>query len=359
MKTILFYALTALLGLAMPTTSMAEHVKEEWACYSANNYRGSKKMIRPGEYQNCSKWRYNSWKTQCAVKLIYYKKNGQKGEKILRGDVRDLRSQMRSWKDLKYGYNAGWRNIYKAVFYCPNGRNPGAQKPSDPLVGGNYDTYLRKGQCVVWKGSNYGQQFKSYQVGRKYYTKSIPFKFASMRLPKGYIMMFTYRSKTGRSKTYQCKTDIRDMKYLANTWDIHDKRNPWGAIQYFELQKKVSGSPNGGNGQKAYLGKDWYNRYKTGYIVFSEHKYFDGDYEAKPNGDYDHRKLGFHPLSIYVPKANRYVIMEYKAKNGKIKSEVIKKSIDDLDRYLYHLGVHKSYKKTPYKAVKRFAVIRQ
>ncbi len=360
MKSILIFTLMALMGLALPATSFGENLKEEFVCYSSNNYRGQKKMFRSGEYTNTSQWRYNSWKTNCAVKLYYHTKNGRKAERTLKGDVRDLRSQMRGWKDLKYGYRAGWRNIYKAVFFCADDRGQGPKKPPRNTGSNdqNYNKLLNSGHCVVWKGSGYGQDYVSYKPGQKYFTRNLKFRFASMRLPNDYLVMFTYRSKSGRSKTYECKTDVRDMKYIANTWDVRDKRNPWSAIQYFEIKKK--GNTNtGGGANKAYLSKEWYNRYKTGYIVFSEHKYYDGDYEAKPNGDYDYRKLGFHPLSIYVPKANRYVIMEYKAKNGKIKSAVIKKSIDDLDRYLYHLGVYKDYKKTPYKAVKRFAVIRQ
>ena len=365
MKSILVITLIALFGLAMPADAGAERSKDAWVCYASNNYRGSMKTIRPGEYTNCSQWRYNSWKTSCAVKLVYYKRNGQKGEKVLKGDVRDLKSQMRGWRDLKYGSRGLWRNIHKAVFYCggeadkPNTR-PGT-KPNRPGSAGNYLSYLKKGQCVAFKSANYNQQFKPYQPGRKYSARSLDFQFASMRLPKDYLVMFTYKTRSGRSKEYVCKTDIRDIANIARSWDIRDKRNPWSYIQHFELRKASANQPStgGGNDNKAYLGKEWYNRYKTGYIVFSEHKYYDGDYEAKPNGDYDYRKLGFHPLSIYVPKSNRYVIMEYKAANGKIKSEVIKKSIHDLDRYLYHLGVHKDYKRTPYKAVKRFAVIRQ
>lgn len=361
MKSILIFTLIALFGLAIPAETSAEISKDAWVCYSSNNYRGSMKTIRPGEYKNCSNWRYNSWKTTCSVKFYYYKKNGQKGEKVLKGDVKDLKSKMRGWKDLKYGYKGLWRNIHRAVFYCGGGADQPINKPSNGIVTGNYHSYLRKGHCVAFKASNYNQKFVSYQPGKKYSARNIDFQFVSLRLPKDYIIMFTYKTRSGQSKEYQCRTDVRDLNTLARTWDIRDKRNPWNYIQYFEVRKANGQSaPSAGNNtNKAYLGKDWYNRYKTGYIVFSEHKYYDGDYEAKANGDYDYRKLGFHPLSIYVPKSNRYVIMEYKAANGKIKSEVIKKSIDDLDRYLYQLGVHKDYKRTPYKAVKRFAVIRQ
>ena len=365
MKSFLIFTLIALMGLAMPATIGANNNSDGWACYSSNNYRGSKKVIRPGEYRNCSSWRYYSWKSKCAVKFYYYQKNGKKGERVLHGDVRDLRAEMRGWQNLKYGANAGWRNIYKAVFYCKdggsqanNGHNSNNSNQNAGRGQGNYNNYLKQGQCVAWEGTNYGRKFISYRPGKKYYARNLSFQFSSMRLPKDYLVMFTYRSSNGRNKEYQCRTDIRDINAIARSWDIRDKRNPWKHIQYFELRKAKSNSSTGGN-DRGFDGKEWYNRYKTGYIVFSEHKYFDGDYEAKANGDYDYRKLGFHPKSIYVPKSNRYLIMEYYAKNGKVKSAVIKKSIDDLDRYLYHLGVNKKYKKTPYKAVKRFAVIRQ
>ena len=357
MKSIFFLTLITLLGIALPAPLTAADYDHGFICYASNHYRGRQQMIRSGEYLNCSSWRYNSWKTKCAVKLIYYKKNGQKGERILTGDVRDLRSTMRGWKDLKYGSNATWKNVHKAVFFC-NDRNDDITKP---LPGSNpreINTLLKRGNVVAWTGSNYRSKYHAYKPGKKYYSRSIPATFKSMRLPKGYLVMFTHRTRSGRSKSFECRSDFSDIAQITRTWDVADKRNPWKSIQYFEI-RKVSGSKPVASPGKAYLGKEWYNRYKTGYIVFSAQKYYDGDYEAKPNGDYDYRKLGFHPLSIYVPKSNRYVIMEYKAKNGKIKSEVIKKSIDDLDRYLYHLGVHKDYKRTPYKAVKRFAVIRQ
>lgn len=235
------------------------------------------------------------------------------------------------------------------------GNGPGPTSPTNSV-----EQYLRRGYGVVWQGANYRGKMAPIMPGKKHYAKGMAFNFHSVRLPKDVLIMFTYKSRFGRSKQYQVGKDVTNLSQLLRSWDVRDKSNPWKSILYFEIKKDTKG-PNTGTGDrsKAYMGKEWYNRYKTGYIVFSEKKYYDGDYEAKPNGDYDYRKLGFHPLSVYVPKSNRYLIMEYYAKNGKVKSAVIKKSIDDLDRYLYHLGVDKKYKKTPYKAVKRFAVIRQ
>jgi hypothetical protein len=53
------------------------------------------------------------------------------------------------------------------------------------------------------------------------------------------------------------------------------------------------------------------------------------------------------------------VVLEYRDKNGKTKSETLKESVADLGKYLYENGVYRDYEKDPYKAITRLAVIRQ
>ena len=122
----------------------------------------------------------------------------------------------------------------------------------------------------------------------------------------------------------------------------------------------MGGNNNHDEKDDGYKNKNWYPKFKNGYIIFTEYANYEGKYQGKTPGDYDDRKLGFYPRSIGVPSSSIYVVLEWRAANGKTKSETIKKDIYDLDKFLLeHGGVYKDYKKYPYKAVSRIAVLRQ
>ncbi|NND05049.1 MAG: hypothetical protein HKN87_01600, partial [Saprospiraceae bacterium] len=117
MKTYFIILFSLVVGVFAAPTAQADNYNDGWTFYGSNNFRGNKKMMSTGEYDNCSNWRYYSWKADrnCCIQFYYYKKNGQKGKKKICGDMRDLKSEMRKWGSLKYGSNQPWRNIYKAV----------------------------------------------------------------------------------------------------------------------------------------------------------------------------------------------------------------------------------------------------
>ncbi|MCB0664371.1 MAG: hypothetical protein KDC80_01045 [Saprospiraceae bacterium] len=487
---ILFFALVA--AISFPPLVEAGNFNDDWTCYTSNNYRGSKKMMNAGEYENCSNWKYYSWKSNCCVKFYFYYRDGNKGEKVLCGDVRDLKNEMRQWGNLKYGYQGGWRNIYKAVFYCEgnndyaennnhnnhnnnnngnhnnnrggnyndmlrkgqcvvwrdqgykndyegfmpekkyyprnlrykfwslqcpdnyevywvyksrNGReeeytcdgkisdlrshfnrwnvnnknnawdyvqyfeirkkgmggnnHAGNNNHNNNNGGGNYNELLRKGQCVVWQDQGYKNNYEGFMPGKKYYPRNLNYKFWSLQCPDNYEVYWVYKSRNGREEEYTCDGKISDLRSHFNRWNVNNRNNAWDYVQYFEIRKKGMGGNNYGK-EEDYKNKDWYNKYRNGgYIVFTQYRYYDGRYAGKTPGDYDHRKLGFYPQSIFIPSYSIYLVLEYKARNGRNESITIKESIADLGKYLYDKGVYRDYEKDPYKAITRLAVIRQ
>ncbi|NND31593.1 MAG: hypothetical protein HKN76_03310 [Saprospiraceae bacterium] len=491
MKSHFLLILMTLAAFSIPNLSQAENYNDDWECYSSNNYRGGKKMIKAGEYDNCSSWRYYSWKSNCCVKLHFYYRDNKKGEKILCGNVRDLKYEMKKWGNLKYGWQNPWKNVYKAVFYCNGGDNyadnnkghnnnghnnnnnagkvdkgyvyfynsdncsgkyqrvkagninwknwryescriadgcalivhyynrHGQKKYkefkgdvkrlydafrqfgcknsnprwSDACIigveiycgdnyrpgkdyannnqdnhnnggnnkGGNYNDLLRKGQCVGWQGSNYAQNYEGYMPGKKYYPRNLKDKFWSLHCPDNYEVFWVYKDRRGKLREDVCKGKIGDLRGYFGRWDIQDRNRAWDYIQYFEIRKAGMGGNNNGNKDDYdYRKKPWYGKFRNGYIIFTEYKYYDGKYQGKVPGDYDYRKIGFYPRSIGVPSSSIYCVIEWRAANGKRNSEVIKKDIPDLDKFLMdHGGVYKDYKQYPYKALSRIAVIRQ
>ena len=373
MKSYLILILMALAGFAYPDMVNAENFNDEWTCYSSNNFRGGKKAMKAGEYTNCSSWKYYSWKTNCCVKLYFYYRNNKKGEKILCGNVKDLKYEMKKWGNLKYGYQNPWKNVYKAVFYCKgenghannnqghnNGQNnnnghnnnyggkvdrgyvyfynsnncsgqykrvktgniswkswryqscriadgcalivhyynrQGQRKYkefrgdvkriydafrqfgcknsnprwSDPCItgvevfcgdryrpskdygnnnghdnrngntGGNYNDLLRKGHCVAWQGSNYGQSYEGYMPGKKYYPRNLKHKFWSLHCPDNYEVFWVYKDRRGKLREDVCRGKIGDLKGYFGKWDIRDRNRAWDYIQYFEIRKGGSG----------------------------------------------------------------------------------------------------------------------
>ncbi|MCB0686094.1 MAG: hypothetical protein KDC53_06205 [Saprospiraceae bacterium] len=366
MKKTLILLLVILSGAQITSGLHAENFNDDWTCYTSNNYRGGKKMLKAGEYNNCSSWRYYSWKSNCCVKFYFYYKNGEKGEKVLCGDVKDLKSEMRSWGDLKYGYQNTWKNIYKSVFYCDGNDNYADKNHNNNNNNnnnyGNYNDYLRKGQAVAWRDQGYKNSYEGYMPGKKYYPKDLKYKFWSLQCPQNYEVYWVYKGKNGQDEEYTCYGKISDLRSHFGKWNINNKNDAWDYVKYFEIRKKGQGGNNGNNYGKDddYKNKDWYNKYRNGgYIVFTQYKYFDGRYAGKSPGDYTYKKLGFYPQAIFIPNYSIYLVLEYKAKNGKTESVTIKESIADLNKYLYNLGVYRDYEKDPYKAITRLAVIRQ
>jgi hypothetical protein len=224
---------------------------------------------------------------------------------------------------------------------------------------GNYNDILKKGHCVAWKGSSYAEDYTGYQPGKKYYPKDLQYKFWSLHCPGDYEVYWVYKSKNGKNEEYTCGGKIADLKTHFYKWNVQNKNNAWDYVQYFEIRKKGMGGNNYGK-DEAYKNKDWYNKYKNGgYIVFTQYPYFDGKYSAKVPGDYNDKKLGFYPQSIFIPNYSIYLVLEYKGKDGKTKSTTLKESVADLGKLLYDYGVYKDYNKDPYKAITRLAVIRQ
>ena len=360
MKLVSTIILALIIELSLPTTLAANTFNDEWTCYNSNNYKGGKKMISPGEYDNCSNWNYYSWKTNCCVKFYYYYKDGKTGEKVLCGDVRDLKYEMKKWGNLKYGYQGGWKNIYKATFYCEGNNdyaNNGGQQHHNN--NGNYQEILKKGHCVVWQDKNYGQNYEGYIPGKKYYPKDLKYKFWSLECPKNYEVYWVYKGKNGKDENYTCNGKISDLRSHFNRWNIQNKNNAWDYVKYFEIRKIGANGENTGK-YDDYKNKDWYNKYRNGgYLVFTQYPYFDGRYAAKVPGDYNDKKLGFYPRSIFIPNYSIYLVLEYRSKDGKTRSETLKESVPDLGKYLYEKGVYRDYEKDPYKAITRLAVIRQ
>jgi hypothetical protein len=362
MKTLQILFLALMVGIYVSPEVQADTYNTGWTCYSSNNYKGSKKTLQAGEYDNCSNWNYYSWKSNCCVKLYFYYKDGKKGEKILCGDVKDLRYEMKKWGNLKYGYQGGWKNISKAVFYCEGDYDQTAQNDKHNNNNNNYGDYkdiLSKGHCVVWKERNYSQSFVGYAPGKKYYPKDIKYHFWSLQCPDNYEVYWVYRSKNGKDEEYTCSGKIFDLRTHFNKWNVQNKNNAWNYVKYFEIRKKGNDDNNYGKAD-AYKYKDWYNKYKSGgYIVFTKYQYFDGQYAAKAPGDYNNKKLGFYPQSVFIPNYSIYLVLEYRDRNNRIKSLTIKESVEDLGKYLYKYGVHRDYEKYPYQAITRLAVIRQ
>jgi len=245
MKSIYILILTLFIGF-VATDVQAENFNDEWTCYTSNNYRGSKKMMSPGEYDHCNNWKYYSWKSKCCIKFYYYYRNGKKGEKVLCGDVRDLRNEMRKWGNLKYGYQGGWKNIYKAVFYCDGNsdyadNNHGNNNNNNH---GNYNDMLRKGQCVVWREKGYKQEYDGYKPGKKYYPRDLQYEFWSLQCPDNYEVYWVYKNRSGRDEEYTCSGKISDLKSHFNRWNVRDRNKVWDYVKYFEIRKKGMGGNN-------------------------------------------------------------------------------------------------------------------
>ncbi len=309
--------------------------------------------MKAGDYSACSAWNYNSWKTKCCVKLYFHYKNGKKGQKTVCGDVPDLKSEMKKWGQLKYGHDGGWKNVYKAEFYCNEAKPAEANNQ-------NYHQHLQKGHLVAWHAKDYKGKYDTYLSGKKYYPKDINEKFHSFEVPRGYEYFMVVKAKNGKNNEYQYEGKLGNLASLNRSYGFTATDDLWKYIQYFEIRKKGGAQQQAAAKNNAgydYTEEDWYK--KGGYIHFLSQTNFNGKHIARSPGSYQVRQLGLPPQSIHIPNSNIYLVMEYQDKAKKKRSTTIKTDIADLNKFLLELGIHKDYHKEPYEAITRLAVMRQ
>lgn len=271
--------LTALLlGFCAQTALGQSH----WTFYSHVNYKGNNKAYEAGE-QHVSQWNWNSWKTDCCVKIYYHTLQGKLAEKTLCGEVRDFKSELKQWKNLKYGAHAGWKNIQRIKMYCDNqptarnsgphsnqnahpanqnyqanyrgnenkGRTPQKSYPADQKQLNNnvvkkdfanqaWYKHYGKGNVILAADYHYEGQYKAQATGSfdhrslKFYPKSI------IVSKSGRYVVVEYQDNYHRRKSFVLKEDVPDLaKYMSAHLKVGSeyKNEPYKAITKISIMR--------------------------------------------------------------------------------------------------------------------------
>nr|MBX2817931.1 hypothetical protein [Saprospiraceae bacterium] len=239
MKHLQIIALSLLVSLGTTQLSFADNFSGEWSLYSTTNYRGGKKTMNPGSYDNCHTWRYNSWKISddCCVTLYYMKRGGGEGTKKICGSVRDLKREMQRWGSLKYGWQQGWKNVEKVKFECEGGA---------PMAGGNGnggDMNLRRGYAYFFGSKNLkGQQ---REVAARRHNRVRGWMMRSLIIPEGYEMEFKFKGNNNRSKRETLKAgEYADLYRIFNSWGFRNRQQNYpGDMEEIYLYREGTNTP--------------------------------------------------------------------------------------------------------------------
>ncbi len=338
MKTYLIALFSLVVGIMAVPSAQADTYNDGWTFYGSNNYRGSKKMMKSGEYDRCSSWRYYSWKAEayCCVTLYFYRKNGRKDERKLCGNVRDLKAEMRKWGDLKYGWNQPWKNVYRAVFICEGGEQAQDNHRNNGNRNGGWKDHYNKGKCVVWKGGNYGNDWSYYSVGKKYYTRDLKWKFWSLRIPRNYEFYCYVKDRFGKEKGHTLRGDITSLRDHFKKWNVKDYNRGWDYVKYFEIRRTGSG----GNGQQANRNNNGHNNNRGGgawkehfdkgrCVVWKSGNYGNDWYYYSVGKKYYTRDLKWKFWSLRIPR-NYEFYCYVKDRFGKEKGHTLRGDIASL-----------------------------
>lgn len=256
MKTINFLLIAMLLGImGMTHPSAANAAEGDMTFYTSSNYRGSKKSMDPGEYSNCSNWRYRSWKVDegCCTEITYYKRSGGYGTKKFCGSVKDFYTALRSVQGLKYGSTQGWRNVKSVRIYCEGGGDETAShKPNN-----NQNSNSNNGNASAKMGKNlklptwYGlRDFKGntqqYEP-RRYNRFPVSWSHQSVIIPRGYEVRFDWLGFGNRKKNKVLKAgEYNDLYRLFRSWGFRNNGQAyWRDMVEVYIYKEGQGNPYG------------------------------------------------------------------------------------------------------------------
>lgn len=258
--------------------------QSHWTFYSNSHHKGYQKAYDAGEQKAAHQWKWNSWKSNCCVRLYYYTRHGKVGEKTLCGDVRDFKSELKKWEDLKYGYQSGWKNIERVKMYCDDhqyaAKNNSTQRNQNTNNGNqnynrntnqnnynrntnrnqnnytrndnnnhdqpnnNYDTkndyakkpwykHYGKGNVIFASDYHYGGQYRAQASGSHDY-RSLKFYPKSIILSKsGRYVVVEYRDNYNRRKSFVLREDVPDLrKYMTSNLKLGSeyRNEPYKAI---------------------------------------------------------------------------------------------------------------------------------
>ena len=267
--------------------------QSHWTFYSNSNHKGYHKAYDAGEQKASHQWNWNSWKSDCCVRLYYYTRHGKLGEKTLCGDVRDFKSELKKWNDLKYGYQSGWKNIQRVNMYCDDhqyaakntssrlnqnanqnynrntnqntynrntnrNQNNYARDNNTRDYNNNHDQaknnynrqddfakkpwyrYYGKGNVIFASDYDYEGQHRAQASGSHDY-RSLRFYPKSIILSKsGRYVVVEYRDSYNRKKSFVLKEDVPDLrKYMASNLKLGSeyRNEPYKAITKFSIMR--------------------------------------------------------------------------------------------------------------------------
>lgn len=273
------YLILFLLCFLLQNTFAQSH----WTFYNDAYYKGYQKEYDSGEIKASHQWKWNSWKSDCCIKLYYYSKHGAVREKKLCGDIKDLKAELKNWDDLKYGYDQGWKNIQKIRLYCDDDKYADKNNRNNHDNRNNYNTrnnhntqnnyktqknhdnydnkqehpskqdhnvkddyasmdwykYYGKGNVIFAEDYNYGGKYKARATGSQDY-RSLQFYPRSILLTKsGRYIVMEYKDHQNRRKSVVLKDDVPDLKKYMSNLKIDSKYNsePYKAITKFTIMR--------------------------------------------------------------------------------------------------------------------------
>ena len=320
MKLFALFSRSLLLALLSAVMVQAAPADDYCTFYYDKNYRGKYEKCDAGDhYPGRWDWAPRSLKIGkgCTAQFYYEDRFGKEKTYTFNRSETDLYRRMATWRCKTNKY---WDHITKVVIYCGGGdhqANTGGHM-------GDWKKEYDRGYLICYARGGYEDRWEGLKMG-KYPISRIQVKPYSLRIPNGYVCIFTYKDRNNRTKYHEFKESVKDLKMHFRNWNLRDWNNAYRYITYIEYKKYNGGGMADTGGHMG----NWKKEYDRGYLICYARGGYEDRWEGLKMGKYPISRIQVKPYSLRIP--NGYVcIFTYKDRNNRTKYHEFKESVKDL-----------------------------